>query len=167
LQHNSLHIGGVTLALQGESPDVIRLNRDLLPFCDDTHCADIEVRTEFVKELKPFPGEPRFDSGALWQLFSEHDGFTFDFVSDLLGRAPYKRLVVDRNFSLAGLFLSQRLLAPFAPIFPLEYPTDELLITNYLALHGLGVEVHGCGLIDSAAGGQLFLGHSGAGKSTT
>jgi hypothetical protein len=27
--------------------------------------------------------------------------------------------------------------------------------------------VHGCGLVDSQTGGHLFLGHSGAGKSTT
>jgi len=49
----------------------------------------------------------------------------------------------------------------------LDYPTDELLITNYLACHGMGIEVHGCGIIDEESGAHLFLGHSGAGKSTT
>src|SRR5579864_7730045 len=58
-------------------------------------------------------------------------------------------------------------LQPHTPICPLEYPADELLITNYLAHRRLGVEVHGCGLIDGQTGGYLFLGHSGAGKSTT
>lgn len=167
LLHNSLNIGGVTLALRGESPDEIRVNQELLPFCDDSHSADIEVHAEFVDDLELFPGEPQFHSGALWRVFSRDDGFTFDFVSELLGSTPYKRLMVDRTFSSGALFLSNKLLAPYAPLFPLEYPTDELLITNYLASHRLGVEVHGCGLIDSVAGGQLFLGHSGAGKSTT
>jgi hypothetical protein len=41
------------------------------------------------------------------------------------------------------------------------------LFTNYLASSGLGVEVHGCGLVDVETGGHLLLGHSGAGKSTT
>jgi hypothetical protein len=165
--HNSVHIGGITLALGGESPDEVKLNDELRAFADDTHSPDIQVHAQFVDELKSFPGEPRFNSGALWRVFSQADSFTFDFVSDLLGADPYKRLVVDRTFSSAQLLLSNKLLAPHAPIFPLEYPTDELLITNYLASRRLGVEVHGCGLIDSSAGGQLFLGHSGAGKSTT
>jgi hypothetical protein len=71
---------------------------------------------------------------------------------------------VDCGFTVAELFLNHELMPDDA--CPLEYPADELLITNYLA-SGLGVEVHGCGLVDAQAGGQLFLGHSGAGKSTT
>lgn len=164
---NCLEIGGITLALRGSSSNDIRLNHELLPFSIVPSDADIEVHAEFVDELKPSPGEPRFNSGALWRVFVRNDGFSFDFVSDLLGSNPYKRLVVNRAFSTARLSLSNKLLAPYAPIFPLEYPTDELLITNYLASRRMGVEVHGCGLIDFMAGGQLFLGHSGAGKSTT
>lgn len=167
LLRSSLHIGGVTLGLCGESSEEIRVNNELRPFLDETHSPDINVQAQLVDELKPFQGEPRFNSGALWRVFSRAEGLTFDFVSDLLGADPYKRLIVDAAFSSAELLLSNRLLAPYAPIFPLEYPTDELLITNYLAGRRLGVEVHGCGLIDSIAGGQLFLGHSGAGKSTT
>jgi len=167
LLRSCLHIGDVTLALQGESLNEVRLHDELLSFSDDGRLPDIAVQARFVDELKSFSGEPRFDSGALWCAFSRPDGLTFDFVSDLLGSEPYKRLVVNETFSSGELLLSKKLLAPYAPIFPLEYPTDELLITNYLATRGLGVEVHGCGLIDSAAGGQLFLGHSGAGKSTT
>lgn len=164
---NSLHIGGTTLALCGESPEEVELNDELLAFLDNGHSPDIEIHAEFAKELRAFAGEARFNSGALWRMYSRRDGFTFDFVSDFLGSDPYKRLVVNRDFSSGHLLLNHALLAPYAPIFPLEYPTDELLITNYLASHRLGVEVHGCGLIDSVAGGQLFLGHSGAGKSTT
>jgi hypothetical protein len=45
---------------------------------------------------------------------------------------------------------------------------DELLVSSWLAkAERRGVEVHGCGLVDSETGGHLFLGHSGAGKSTT
>jgi hypothetical protein len=164
---NSLHIGGITLALTGNTPDEVKLSSELLAFSDNGHAPDIEVHAEFINELRVFAGKPRFDSGALWRMFSRGNGVTFDFVSDFLGSDPYKRLIVDHTFSTAHLLLNNGLLASHAPIFPLEYPTDELLITNYLASRRLGIEVHGCGLIDSAAGGQLFLGHSGAGKSTT
>ncbi|MHB1055972.1 MAG: hypothetical protein ACYC0K_08995, partial [Thermoleophilia bacterium] len=48
--------------------------------------------------------------------------------------------------------------------FPFSYPVDEVLAINRLAL-GHGIEVHSCG-IDDNGGGILFLGVSGAGKST-
>ena len=52
------------------------------------------------------------------------------------------------------------------PIYPLEYPLDELLMIHRLAC-GEGVEMHAVGIVDEAGLGHLFLGHSGAGKSTT
>ena len=51
-------------------------------------------------------------------------------------------------------------------IYPLEYPLDELAMMHRLAL-GDGIEVHALGLADEDGRGYLFLGHSGAGKSTT
>jgi hypothetical protein len=47
----------------------------------------------------------------------------------------------------------------------LGYPLDELLLINYLA-QGRGVDIHACGLIDSSGQGHLFVGQSGAGKTT-
>lgn len=162
-----LHIGNVRLALCGGSPDDILISEQLSSFVENTPSTDIEVFAEFVDDLFPQSAACGFDSGALWRVFPSGGSFVFDFTSELLGSTPYKRLTVDKAFSFAQLSLNRRLLAPYAPVFPLEYPTDELLITNHLAKHRLGVEVHGCGLIDPIAGGQLFLGHSGAGKSTT
>ena len=81
-----------------------------------------------------------------------------------MGPGPYKQMRT-RDFTSAELMMNTALVRKDA--WPLEYPADELLITNYLARYGLGVEVHGCGLLDSETGGHLFLGHSGAGKSTT
>jgi hypothetical protein len=164
---NSLYVGGVTLALCANSAEEIQFNSELLSFVDETRAADIEVAADFVPQLRPNVQAPSFDSGALWRAFSDAEKHVFDFTSDILGSDPYKRLIVDRTFTSARLLLNHALLAPHAPIFPLEYPTDELLITNHLASRGSGVEVHGCGMIDSIAGGELFLGHSGAGKSTT
>lgn len=164
---NSLHLGKVTLALCGASAEEIRIHEQLAPFVDNSRPADIEVVTEFVDDLHPQSTPCRFDSGAVWRVFSSGEGLVFDFTSDFLGSHPYKRIETNEDFSSVQLLLNRRVLAGHAPIFPLEYPADELLITNYLAKHSLGVEVHGCGLIDPVAGGQLFLGHSGAGKSTT
>src|SRR2546430_13100179 len=54
--------------------------------------------------------------------------------------------ICTQDFTSAKLTLNSNLLPK--RVWPLEYPADELLITNYLAHHGLGVEVHGCGVID-------------------
>ena len=47
---------------------------------------------------------------------------------------------------------------------PLEYPLDELLVISLLG-QGRGVEIHGCGVADGS-NGYLFVGQSGAGKTT-
>jgi hypothetical protein len=73
---------------------------------------------------------------------------------------------VDPTGVQANLFLNREVLGPGVQVSPLEYPVDELLVTHWLS-HGRGVELHGCGLIDAEKGSFLFLGHSGAGKSTT
>src|SRR5581483_11026850 len=79
---------------------------------------------------------------------------------------PYKRLYVNRDFSHADVYLNRSCLNDSHTAYPLEYPVDELLVTHWLA-RGRGIELHGCGLVDTTSGAHLFLGHSGAGKSTT
>lgn len=166
-RRRAIRVGGVALALGGASLDDVRLGADLVAFESHACDADIEVSVEWAAGLQASPGVPRFRSGAVWTLFSGVSGeLVFDFTSPLLGHRPYKRMYVDRLFQNARVVLSDDLLKNRTHALPLEYPTDELLITNYLA-SGLGVEVHACGLVDSETGGHLFLGHSGAGKSTT
>lgn len=164
-QHPGLRIGDVSIRLDEQGDGPISLGPELKPFLVGAVHPDVNVRIDSQRELKPWCGDPVFNSGAVWALFREADGLVFDFTTPFLGEDPYKRMRVDRNFTSAQVTLNRTLLSE--DVCPLEYPTDELLITNYLASHRLGVEVHGCGLIDSMAGGQLFLGHSGAGKSTT
>ena len=51
-------------------------------------------------------------------------------------------------------------------VAPLEYPLDELLIMHRLTQER-AIELHGCGIVRADGTGNLFVGHSGAGKSTT
>jgi hypothetical protein len=166
-RRRAIRVGGISLALSGASPDDVRLGDEVGGFeCDATH-ADIEVSVDWAASLQKSPGESCFDSGAVWTLFANRDDeLVFDFISPSLGPGPYKKIYTDRSLGNARIVLNHQLLKDHQPILPLEYPADELLFTNYLA-NGLGVEVHGCGLVDFETGGHLFLGHSGAGKSTT
>jgi hypothetical protein len=166
LHQACVRIGGISLALSGACSDDVRLSCESEVFQNFDENPDIEVRVEWVEKLQRGRGNRVFDSGALWTLFRYGREFVFDFNSPAFGLLPYKRLRADAEFRKARLILSREALRNYRPIFPLEYPADELLITNYLA-SGLGVEVHGCGLVDRESGGHLFLGHSGSGKSTT
>jgi hypothetical protein len=166
LHEGCVCIGGISLALRGASSDDVLVSRELEMFRDDSEAPDIEVNVEWAERLPRWRGDSVFDSGALWTLFRDGPEFIFDFTSPAFGTSPYKRLRTSADFGNAQLVLNREALGNHQPVFPLEYPADELLITNYLAT-GLGVEVHGCGLVDSETGGHLFLGHSGAGKSTT
>jgi hypothetical protein len=49
---------------------------------------------------------------------------------------------------------------------PLEYPLDELLIMHRLTQEQ-AIELHGTGIVRGNGEANLFIGHSGAGKSTT
>jgi hypothetical protein len=164
-QTSCLRIGEVVLALRGHFDDV-SLDQKLEAFRVESCQVDIEVAVAWADRLSASTSATIFDSGALWTLSRRDGDFVFDFVSPKIGTFPYKRLLVDQAFRRAHILLNRELLHNYAPIYPLEYPADELLVTNYLS-SGLGVEVHGCGLIDRETGGHLFLGHSGAGKSTT
>jgi hypothetical protein len=55
---------------------------------------------------------------------------------------------------------------PGIDVGPLDYPLDEVLLANLLG-RGRGVELHSCGVIDRDGRGHLFVGVSGAGKTTT
>jgi len=128
---------------------------------------DIEINVDWVDRLGAWPGDKAFNSGGLWSLFHDGRDCVFDFVSPVLGTDPYKRMITSGGFRTAHIAVNRNAFAGQATVCPLEYPADELLFTNYLAHHALGAEVHGCGIIDPEHGGFLFLGHSGAGKSTT
>jgi hypothetical protein len=111
-------------------------------------------------------GEPSFVSGGLWSAYASDAGTKFYFSSPAVGAAPYKVAWFDPAFERGHVVLNRSLVPSERSIFPLEYPLDELVMMHRLAL-GEGVEVHALGLADEDGSGYLFLGHSGAGKSTT
>ena len=157
-----LCIGNVTVSILSNKPSL--LSADLNKFRIEKSVPDIEVTLQWSKRIHAPRGQTIFDSGAVWKLSREGDDLVFDFSSKAIGSGSYKQMR-SSDFVSTEMILNSELLPKDA--WALEYPADELLITNYLAHYGLGVEVHGCGLVDAATGGHLFLGHSGAGKSTT
>jgi hypothetical protein len=147
---------GVALAVSGPG------SRFLVP----DGPADVDIEVTRVPHLTHPEGEKLFDSGVVWKLYRDRQGFVFSFTSGLTGPAPYRVAGFDPSFACGQVWLNLACLGNHEVFTPLEYPLDELLMINLLA-RGRGVEVHGCGVIDRDGAGYLFAGHSGAGKSTT
>jgi hypothetical protein len=166
MHRSYLRIGDVSIGLCADCADDVELTQEMNRFRTTPARCDVNIRVQWMDRLPKPEGRKLFDSGAVWVLHETGDGYVFDFATPMLGELPYKRLSVDKEFSKARVLLNREYFREGRWVCPLEYPLDELLVTNWLARNG-GVEVHGCGLRDDSTGGQLFLGHSGAGKSTT
>jgi hypothetical protein len=155
-------IGGVAITFTGHPLD-IALVPSLLPFSVELASCDIRVRISRAPKLYPSIGQKIFDSGSLWRLQCSEQQLEFDFTTPVLGDAPYKRLRTDSEFRDASLLMSEEF---HTSTSPLEYPLDELLIMHRLTQER-GIELHGVGMVGPNGANNLFVGHSGAGKSTT
>ncbi|HKM91323.1 MAG TPA: hypothetical protein VJX29_11980 [Candidatus Acidoferrales bacterium] len=127
---------------------------------------DLHLTVDWADELAQPSGRLLFDSGGVWKLFRQREGYAFSFCSPALGAAPYKLATVSHEFTRGRILLARRHFDSRVPLQPLEYPLDEVLMIHRLG-RGAGVELHACGVADAQGRGLLFLGHSGAGKSTT
>ncbi|HEX2834844.1 MAG TPA: hypothetical protein VHW00_17660 [Thermoanaerobaculia bacterium] len=125
--------------------------------------ADADVELDVRIGIPPFPsGSLLFDSGAVWSLFRKESGYRIECRSEAFGDAPYKAATFDDTFTRGTIHLRDDV----ASLNPLDYPLDEVLLANLLG-RGRGVELHSCGVIDREGRGRLFVGVSGAGKTTT
>lgn len=160
-------VGGITIQLEGDSVSAIDLGHTLKSFRVAGRASNIQIHVDRVDRLSASVGRPLFDSGTTWRLYDLGDRFQFDFRALIFANEPYKRLIVDRFFRRALLQLNGES-GPSFPIPPpvLDYPLDELLIMHRLTQER-AIELHGTGIVRPNGEANLFVGHSGAGKSTT
>jgi hypothetical protein len=165
----AVEIGGFSFGLRGERGMRLALDREHFPFVLSgslVETCDIEIEVRWADELEAPKVSPLFESGGLWTSYPASVGHQFYFSTPSLGTSPYKAAWFDENFERGQILLNRCYLGDARAVFPLEYPIDELIMTHRLAQRE-GVEVHAVGLVDRDGSGHLFLGHSGAGKSTT
>jgi hypothetical protein len=119
----------------------------------------------FSDEVEIPSGEPVFDSGGVWKLYRDGTRHRFVFSSPALGPLPYKEATFEPDFTSGEVTLRRACFQPAQGLWPLEYPLDELIVQGLLA-RGRGAEIHACGIADAVGHGLLFVGQSGAGKTT-
>ena len=103
-----------------------------------------------------------FSSGSHWQLYRINKDYYFKITSCEKNKEFISRLAVfPSDFSSAKIYT-------YSPVgdkgFPLEYPLDQILLIHLSALNK-GVLLHACGVVLKEQG-LIFVGSSGAGKST-
>ncbi|MGC1265383.1 MAG: hypothetical protein WA853_03805 [Candidatus Acidiferrum sp.] len=162
----SYRIGGITFGLQAQAGLRIALEKELRAFEVDSDSCDVQLQIGWADSLEIPRSNLLFHSGGLWSLFAEPSGYRFSFLASLVGMTPYKEAWFDSEFRSGRVLLSREYFDADRPVYPLEYPLDELLMIHRLS-RGEGVQMHAVGLSDANGRGHLFLGHSGAGKSTT
>jgi hypothetical protein len=114
----------------------------------------------------PGDGAVAFDSGkGLWRLHRTPRGATFVFTSPALGARPYQMAEFDAAYARGTVTLRREVFGERLPVYPLHYPLDEVFMVHLLS-RGLGVELHGSGVVTADGRGYLFVGQSGAGKTT-
>ncbi len=167
LCRNWFCIGGIKIEVSGDRPEDVALVPSLRAFQTEPSESDIRIRVQWTGNLESRERCPSFDSGRTWRCYADDAGLQFDFNSPVFGARPYKRLQVDQRFESAILQMNESAFAGFPfEAEPLEYPLDELLVMHRLTQER-AVELHASGIVRADGVGHLFVGHSGAGKSTT
>ena len=160
-------IGDIRIALISQEPDLrLRVQKTTQRFLVDDDRADVIMQARWGALQDSVAGDMTFDSGGVWRLFQQNSNYLFRFASPAFGIVPYKQACFSSDFTSGDVVLHRAYFDDCLPFDVLEYPLDELLMVNLLAL-GRGVEVHACGVEDSDGRGYLFVGQSGAGKTTT
>jgi hypothetical protein len=127
---------------------------------------DVTIHTAWGELGDENHGRQLFDSGSLWQLYAEEGGYRFRLAGVRPGQSTYKIARFNQDFTRGEIVCDPRYTPLDQPVYPLQYPLDELLMINLLAL-GRGIEFHACGVSDLDGKGYLFTGHSEAGKTTS
>lgn len=161
----AIAVGGISFAMWSRE---VRLGLDpgLVPFSAPLGPCDIEAEVLWAEELALPTAPAEFASGGLWSAYRENGGTALYFRTAYLGQSPYKKAWFAAGLRRCRVQLLKRYFSPELPVYPLEYPLDELLMMHCLSETAAGAEIHACG-VSGRHGGTLFVGHSGAGKSTT
>jgi hypothetical protein len=161
-----IKIADITIGVTSSDPELnIELEEEIVRFAMPEANPDLSVEAYWGTLNGKDKGQKVFDSGGAWQLYQKENSYWFHCTAPEFGDVPYKIARLDPDFSHGQIFLHRPFFETRKAVYPLQYPLDELFILNLLS-QGRGAEVHACGIVDANGDGYLFVGQSGAGKTT-
>jgi hypothetical protein len=158
-------VGDISFGISSNGSIRLALDPGISAFSLSKDACDLEFTADWAEEIRLPLATPAFQSGGLWTAYLEAGGTSLYFRTPYLGDMPYKKCWFNEQITSGTVSLFSRYFDPQLPVYPLEYPLDELLMIHRLC-RGEGVEIHACGVVTADGVGRLFAGHSGAGKST-
>ena len=167
--HHSMliRIADITIALLSDDPKLkVGAEGVIKNFVVYEGEPDIEIKARWGNLPRESHGRKVFDSGSPWQLYSDNGSYIFRFTSPAFGASPYKIASFNRDFTKGEVSINRSYYDVDQYVNPIECPLDEVLLANYLTQRGKGIEIHASGVVDSLGKGYLFVGQSGAGKTT-
>lgn len=151
-------IGDITISVEGDFQlNALEIPSAYRPFLQNGK-TDITLRLH-EKNLLPKSGKKIFDSPPIWSLYRNNGTSILRIFEKIPGYG--RTLVLAQNIENSDLYFDDPTSKYCNPFYG---PTVELLMMNYLA-QGRGVIIHGCGIKQDDRG-LLFVGESGAGKTT-
>ncbi|MDP3937334.1 MAG: hypothetical protein Q8R92_04265 [Deltaproteobacteria bacterium] len=127
---------------------------------------NIALRVQRGARAPRLPGKPIYSTdGGLWNLHHDNGGIAVSLGAPAEGGALHRVARMDGAFTRGEVLVTPAGDRPAFHPYPLRYPLDEVIVINHLA-RGRGAIFHAAGLITPRGEGWLFLGRSGAGKST-
>lgn len=165
-----LEIARIGLEVQAADPSIRLVAEPAhVPFLVESvgeDCASILLEAASGRARRRSGAKTLFETGSVWRLEEVGDTHLLTFRSPLFGKEPYLSVEFDREYRQGrGETLIDGPILAAGELHPFVYPFDEVVFLARLA-RGRGVLVHACGLVLDGRG-LLFLGTSGAGKSTT
>lgn len=151
-------IGDIHIAIDENSPQKEpKVPPAYFPFIAE---GESHIRLRLLYGKPAFLSDTKiFESPPIWSLYSHDDTTVIRIFEHMQGYG--RTLVIPRDIKKTALYLDDPLGHYIDPFYG---PTMELLMLNYLA-QGRGVMIHGCGVKHNDRG-ILFVGESGAGKTT-
>ena len=149
-----IRIGDIILSLASDGKEKLNIDPAYLPFTSSDK-PDIRIRLRHGVYQSSI-GKKAFESSPIWTLLREGDKNVVEIFPDtppLTSKLVFKRPMKEAELYLMG-----------SGTDPFHGPAMELLMINYLA-QGYGLILHACGVVREGRG-LLFVGDSGAGKST-
>ncbi len=156
----SYEIAGIGVLLEAgngsEAPGLDKPHRHFLS------AKEPDIRLRILHERWPDTGErvKVFDSTSWWALYADADHYSISFHDTEPPHKENRRAILSKDFRVGTVYAGHRMHREFA----LSYPLEELIFISRLPERN-GVIMHACG-IAGPDGGFMFIGVSGAGKST-
>jgi len=158
IENHKFTIGETTISIKGGSQNIgLDIPPVYRPFIGSGR-SDIALR---LHPAKPVPAAETkvFESAPIWSLYRHNGASILRIFEHMPGCG--RTLVLTRDAENTDLYFDDPRGHFSTPFYG---PTMELLMVHYLAA-GRGIIVHGCGIKHNGRG-LLFVGESGAGKTT-